>query len=101
AGPAREQLPLTVAHDWLAQHGQQPIVELVQPLIDRFLRTANQMGRDAFLAPLELSLVKEAQPWEEKRNDRRGFVHFRRERRSRSRLLAGFPQAGELVLLMW
>ena len=70
-------------------------------LLDRFLRTANQMGRDAFLAPLELSLVKEAQPWGEKRYDRRGFVHFRRECRRRSRLVVVFQNLSHSTLAIW
>ena len=34
-GCAVEQLPVAVAHGRLAQHGQQPVVELLQPLVDR------------------------------------------------------------------
>ena len=99
-GRAFEQLPLAVAHGRLTQHGQQPVVELFQPLVDRFLRTSNQMGRDAFLAPLELSLVKETQTRGQERDDRRGFMHVRRERGSRPRLVVVFQEAGQLVLII-
>ena len=59
---AFEQLPVAVANNRIAQHRKQPIVELLKLLIDRLLWPANQMRRDAFLSPFELSLVKEAQP---------------------------------------
>jgi len=54
-------LPLAVAHSRMARHRKQPIVKLFKFLIDRFLRPSNQMGRDALLSTLELSLMKEAQ----------------------------------------
>jgi hypothetical protein len=58
------------------------------------------MGRDALPAPQELALVKEPQPGRQKRDDRRGIVDFRRERRSRPRLVVVFQEARQLVLLI-
>jgi hypothetical protein len=52
-------LPLAVAHEWLTQHGQQPVVKFCQPLVNGFVRAAAEMRRDALLSPLELTLVKE------------------------------------------
>src|SRR5262249_43190988 len=97
---AFKQLPLTVAYNWLAQHGQQSVVELFQSLVDWFLWTTNQMRRDAFLASRELSLVKESQPWRQESDDCRGFLHLRRERRRRPRLVVVFQEAGELILVI-
>ena len=97
---ALEQLPVAVAHDRLTQHGKQPVVKLFQPLVDRFLRTSNQMGRDACPAPLELSLVKETQTGGQEREDCRGFMHVRRERGRRPRLVVVFHEAGQLVLIV-
>src|SRR4029434_11144796 len=74
-----EQLPLAVAHHWMAEHGEQPVVKLFQMLVDGFVRASDQMGRDAFLAPLELSLVEEPQPWGKEGNDGRGFMDSRKE----------------------
>ena len=78
-GDAFEQLPLAVAHHWMAEYGQQSVVKLFQMLVDGFVRASDQMGRDAFLAPLELSLVQEAQPWGQEGNDGRGFMDSHRK----------------------
>jgi hypothetical protein len=53
---------MTFPHDWQTQHGKQPIVKLLQSIVRWLERRANQVWRDAFLAPLELALVKEPQP---------------------------------------
>ena len=97
---AVEQLPLAIAHGRLTQHGKQPFVELLQPLVDRFLRTSHQMGRDPCPAPLELSLVKETQTGGQERDDSGRLVHVRRERRRRPRLVVVFHEAGQLVLIV-
>src|SRR5262245_3285699 len=55
------ELPLAVANSRLAQNCQQPIVELPEPGIDRLIRRAAQVRRDALLPPLELPLMKEPQ----------------------------------------
>src|SRR5437016_162164 len=86
SGNAFEQLPLAVAHSRMAQHRKQPIVKLFKFLIDRLVRPSNQMGRDPFCSPFELSLMKETQPGREERDDGRGFMDFWRKRRSRPRL---------------
>jgi hypothetical protein len=60
----------------LVQHGKQAVVELCQPLIDRFLRGSDKMGRDAFFTSLELPLVEEPQARRQKCDDCGGFMHF-------------------------
>ena len=58
------------------------------------------MGRDAFLAPLKLRLMKKSQSRRQKSNDRRSLVDLRRECRGRPRLVVVFQEAGELVLIV-
>ena len=53
-------MPVAITHDVVAKHGKQPIVKLLKFMIDRFVRPANQMGRDAFRSPFELPLVKKS-----------------------------------------
>jgi hypothetical protein len=53
----------------MAQQRKQPIVKLLKPRVDGFVRPANQMGQDAFLSPLELSLVKKMQSRRQERYD--------------------------------
>src|SRR4030095_3258962 len=82
-----EQLPLAVAHHWMAEYGQQPVVKLFQMLVDGFVRASDKMGGDALLAPLELSLVQEPQPRRQERNDSCGFMDSRRESSGGPRLV--------------
>ena len=58
------------------------------------------MGRDAFLSALELTLVEETQAGGQKRDDRRGLMNFRRERRRRPRFVVVLQETGELVLVI-
>jgi hypothetical protein len=46
----------------VVQHRKQPIVKLLKPRVDGFVRRANQMGRDAFLSPSNCPLVKNRNP---------------------------------------
>jgi hypothetical protein len=62
-----------VADDRPAQNCKQPVVELLKLLIDWLLRPVEQMRRDPFCLPLELSLMQETQPWRQESNDGRGF----------------------------
>src|SRR6516225_2479096 len=70
---AFHQLPLAVADDRLAQHFQQLIIELSEFWIGRLVRTAAEMRGNAFLAALELSLVKEPKPGGQERDHGRGL----------------------------
>ena len=58
SGKAFEQLPLPVTHNRLPQYAEAPVIELRNPLVYGFVRSANQMGRDALGFAFELSLVK-------------------------------------------
>ena len=58
-----EQAPIALAKGRPAQNREQPIVEQLQRLVRRLDRRANQVRRDPLQAPLELPLMKEAQPW--------------------------------------
>ena len=91
---------MAVANGRLTKHGKQAVVKLLQLLIDGFVRTADEMGRDPFLAALELTLVEETQAGRQKRDDRRGLMNFRRERRRRPRLVVVLQETGELVLVI-
>src|SRR5215468_8948857 len=99
-GSTFEQLPLAFAHGWRAQHSKQPVVELLKPLIDRFFRCSNQMGRDALLSPFELPLVKKAQPRRQERNDGCSLMDFWWKRRRRPRFVVVFQKARQLVLII-
>src|SRR5262249_55219206 len=61
AGRTLQHLPLAVAENGFPQKCQQAVVELMQALIDRLVRPAYKMRRNAFLAAFELSLVKKPQ----------------------------------------
>src|SRR5262249_25943355 len=95
-----EQLPLAVAHDRLTQYGEQPIVKLFQLLVSGFVWASAQMRGNAFLTPLELTLVEETQPWGQERDDGRGFMNSWRKRGGRPRLVVIFQKAGQLVLVI-
>ena len=43
-GLAGEQLPQAIAHDRLAEHGEQPVVKRLQLRVDGFVRTATEVG---------------------------------------------------------
>src|SRR5262245_62289691 len=98
-GDALEQSPLALAHDRLAQRGGEAIVESPDLFVGGLVRSPAEMGRDPLLSSLELALMKESQPRAEERDDRRGLVHLRRERRRCSRLVVVFQEAGQLVLV--
>src|SRR5262249_51873880 len=58
-GNTFEQVPLAVLHDWLTQHGEQPIVKPFQLGVTWFVRSSAKMRGNAYPAPLELTLVEE------------------------------------------
>ena len=90
---------MAIADDWLAQQGKQAVVELLQLLLDRLVRAATEMGRNAFASPLELSLVKEPQSWRQKGNNCRSLMNSRREGNGCARLVVVFQEAGQFVLI--
>src|SRR4029453_15508734 len=94
---AFEHLPLAIACGWTAQHGQQSVIELCQLLVDGLLWPTDQMRRDAFLAPLELSLVEEAQARGQEGDDSRGFMYAWGEGRRGPGLIVVFEKACQLV----
>jgi hypothetical protein len=71
----------------LAEHGQEPIVELANVLVERFVRTSAEVWGDSLLPSLELPLVEEAQPGRQEREDSRGFMDGGRECGRRPRLV--------------
>ncbi len=73
---AFEQAPVPLSHDRPPQRSQQ-LIRSFRCLIDRLPRSADQMGRDAPGAPLELTLVEEPQARREERNDCRSFMDVR------------------------
>src|SRR5580704_1352906 len=75
-------------------------VELLKFGVSGFERPANQVRGNAFRASLELSLVKKAQPWRQKRDDRSGFMLFRGEGRRCPRLIMVFEKARHLTLVV-
>ena len=75
-GDASEQLPSAVTHRRLTQHVQQPLVKLTNCLVDRLIGAATQVRGNTFLAPLELSLMKEAQSRRKEGDDRSRLVDF-------------------------
>ena len=75
-GDAFEKLPSSVAHRRLPQHVQQPLVKLTDHLVDRLIRAATKVGGNTFLAPLVLSLMKEAQSRRQEGDDRSRLVDF-------------------------
>ena len=91
---------MAVTHGWLTEHGKQAAVKLLYPLVDGFFRTAYEVGRDAFQPAFELPLMEETQARRQKRDDRRGLVNFRRERRRRPWLIVVFEKAGQFVLIV-
>ena len=56
-----KQTPLAIHDGRTAQNRKQILVEQLQHFIDRLMRRTNQVRRDAFSPPLELTLVKEPQ----------------------------------------
>jgi hypothetical protein len=93
-------LPLAVADGRQLQRGEEPVVEVLQPLIHGLDRTANEVRRDPLLPSFELPLMKEAQPGRQERDHGRRFVGAGRERRGRARLVVVFQEAGHLVLVV-
>jgi hypothetical protein len=83
-----------------AQHSEQAVVELLQRLHGRLFRSPNQVGRYPLFPAFELSLVKQSQPGSKKGNHRRGFMSFRREGCSRTRLVMVFQKASHLALVV-
>src|SRR5205823_3197630 len=77
-----------------------PVVEHSQRLVDRFVWTPRQMGRDPFLESSELALVEEAQPRRQERDDCRGLMNSWRERGGRPRFIVVFQEAGQFVLVI-
>src|SRR5262245_32295291 len=99
-GYAFEQLPMAVAHYRMAEYGQQPVVKLFQMLVDGFVRASDQMGRDAFLSPLELPLVEEPQPRSQERSDGCGCMDSCGEGGGGPGLVVILQKAGQLVLVI-
>src|SRR5262245_4809799 len=58
-GPALEQAPLSILDARPPEHGEQTVVELLDPRVDLLERRADEMRRDAFAAALELTLMEE------------------------------------------
>src|SRR5437879_2278964 len=63
-------------------------------------QTTNEMGRDEFPVPLELSLMEEAQPGGQIGDDRRCLMNLWRECCRSPRLVVVFRKAGQLVLVI-
>jgi hypothetical protein len=82
----------------MAEHSHQPVVELCKLLVDRFVWTATKMGREAFCAPFELSLVEETQARRQEGDDGCGLIRARGEGRRSPWLVVVFQKARQLVL---
>jgi hypothetical protein len=74
----------------LAEHGEQPVVELRETRIDRFVRAPAQVRGDSFLSPPELALVKEPQARRQESNDGRRLMDPGRKRGRCPRLVVVF-----------
>src|SRR3954470_2711905 len=95
---AFEKRPVAIAHGRPPQDLQEPRVELLPRSVRRLGRRPNEVRRDALAPPFELSLVEEAQPRREERDDRGGVVSGGLERRRGPLLVVVLQEAGELVL---
>ena len=76
--------PIAVANDVLAQHRQKLLVERPDLGVDRFVRRAAQVRRDADAPAVELTLMEQPEPRREKRDGRRCPVLRQTERRRRA-----------------
>jgi len=92
---AFELSPLAVANSRMPEHGQDPLVEALQGLIDGLHGRAHQVRRDALSPALELPLVEKSQPRSQIGDDGRCLVHPGREGGSGPRLVVIFHEPGQ------
>src|SRR4051794_6273305 len=89
-----------MADDRQTKDGQQSVVEPLYFRIDGLERRADQVRRDAYFAPLELTIMEEPQSRRQVCDNRRRLVHRLCERCGRARLVVILHEARELVLIV-